>query len=228
MDSRSSAAALKGLSMPLVEAMESQRAVRRLHPDPVPDELIVRLIELAVKAPNGGNEQWFAFVAVKDPAVRAKLGRLNRLGYPGLKFRYRRRIRADANWARTWAAIEWQRDHFHEFPVVVVVCVTQKILPWPLLINSAPYASVYPATQNLLLAARAMGLGASFLTLPMWWPGKLRRILGLPRNVTPLAVIPIGWPRGRYGPTSRKPVGEVTHVDRWGNQPWRDSTSSRA
>ena len=62
--------ALKGLSMPLVEAMESQRAIRRLLPDPVPDELVVRLIELAEKAPNGGNEQWFAFVVVKDPKVR--------------------------------------------------------------------------------------------------------------------------------------------------------------
>ena len=63
--------ALKGLSMPLVEAMESQRAIRRLLPDPVPDELVLRMIELAEKAPNGGNEQWFAFVVVKDPKVRA-------------------------------------------------------------------------------------------------------------------------------------------------------------
>ena len=86
--------------------------------------------------------------------------------------------------------------------------------------NAGVYASTYPATQNLLLAARAMGLGAGFISLPLWWLGKARRVLGLPRNITPVAVVPIGWPRGRYGPTTRKPVGEVTHIDRWGNQPW--------
>jgi nitroreductase len=213
--------ALKGLSMPLVEAMESQRAIRRLHPDPVPDELILRMIELAEKAPNGGNEQWFAFVVVKDPAVRAGLAKLNRLGYPGLKFYYRKRIRDDAKWARTWAAIEWQKDHFEEIPVLIVVCANRRIPPWPRLMNSGVYASTFPATQNLLLAARAMGLGAAFISLPLWWLGKARRVLGLPGNITPVAVIPIGWPRGRYGPTTRKPVGEVTHLDRWGNQPWQ-------
>jgi len=212
--------ALKGLSMPLVEAMESQRAIRRLLPDPVPDELVVRLIELAEKAPNGGNEQWFAFVVVRDPKVRAGLARLNRLGYPGLRLYYRKRIRDDAKWARTWAAIEWQKDHFEEIPVLVVVCANRRIPPWPRLMNAGVYASTYPATQNLLLAARAMGLGAGFISLPLWWLGKARRVLGLPRNITPVAVVPIGWPRGRYGPTTRKPVGEVTHIDRWGNQPW--------
>jgi len=213
--------ALKGLSMPLVEAMESQRAIRRLLPDPVPDELVVRLIELAEKAPNGGNEQWFAFVVVKDPKVRAGLARLNRLGYPGLRLYYRKRIRDDAKWARTWAAIEWQKDHFEEIPVLIVVCANRRIPPWPRLMNAGVYASTYPATQNLLLAARAMGLGAGFISLPLWWLGRARKTLGLPRNITPVAVVPVGWPRGRYGPTTRKPVGEVTHLDRWGNRPWQ-------
>ncbi|HYT40593.1 MAG TPA: nitroreductase family protein [Acidimicrobiia bacterium] len=206
--------------MPLAEAMESQRAIRRLHPDPVPDELIVRMIKLAQKAPNGGNEQWFSFVVVKDPAVRAGLARLNRLGYPGLRLYYRKRIRDDAKWARTWAAIEWQKDHFEEIPVLIVVCATRRIPPWPRLMTAGVYASVYPATQNLLLAARGLGLGAGFITLPLWWLGRARRVLGLPRGVTPVAVVPVGWPRGRYGPTTRKPVGEVMHLDRWGNQPW--------
>jgi nitroreductase len=213
--------ALKGLSMPLVEAMESQRAIRRLHSDPVPDELILRMIELAEKAPNGGNEQWFAFLVVKDPAVRAGLAKLNRWGYPGLKLYYRKRLKVDEAFARTWKAIEWQKDHFEEIPVLVVVCANRRVPPWPKLMNAGVYASTYPATQNLLLAARAMGLGAAFISLPLWWLGQARRVLGLPRNITPVAVIPIGWPRGRYGPTTRKPVGEVTHLDRWGNQPWQ-------
>ena len=128
--------------------MESQRAIRRLLPDPVPDELVLRMIELAEKAPNGGNEQWFAFVVVKDPKVRAGLAQLNRWGYPGLRFYYRKRIRDDARWARTWAAIEWQKDHFEEIPVLVIVCANRRIPPWPRLMNAGVYASTYPATQN--------------------------------------------------------------------------------
>lgn len=212
--------ALGGLGMPLEEAMESQRAIRRIHPDPVPDELIRRMIELAQKAPNGGNEQWASFVVVKDPALRSALAKFNKQGYPGLYAYYRKRIKADEKWARTWTAIEWQRDHFAEIPVLIVVCSTRRILPAPRLMSSGVYASVYPATQNLLLAARGLGLGAAFLTLPLWRPRKVKRLLGLPGHVSPLAVVPVGWPRGRYGPTTRKPVGEVTHLDRWGNQPW--------
>lgn len=214
-------AALRGLTMPLQEVIETQRAIRRLYPDAVEDAVLQRVMELAIKAPNGGNEQKSAFVIVKHPAVRAELARLNRSGFPFMSLYYRRRVRTDTAWARTWKAIEWQRDHFHEIPVVIVVCWSGRIPRRPILLNSAPYASVYPATQNLLLAARAVGLGAGFISLPLWRLGKLRRILGLPRSVTPVGVIPLGWPRGKYGPNTRLPVGEVTHIDRWGNRPWR-------
>lgn len=207
--------------MPLQDVIETQRAIRRLHPDPVDDAVLQRVLELAIKAPNGGNEQKSVFVVVKDAAVRGQLARLNRSGFPLMSLYYRRRVRTDPAWARTWKAIEWQRDHFHEIPVVIIACWTGRIPRRPIMLNSAPYASVYPATQNLLLAARAVGLGAGFISLPLWRLGKLRRILGLPRGVTPVGVIPLGWPRGKYGPNTRLPVGEVTHIDRWGNQLWR-------
>jgi nitroreductase len=218
-------AALRGLTMPLHEVLETQRAIRRLHPDPVDDAVLQRVIELATKAPNGGNEQKSVFVVVKNAKVRAELARLNRSGFPLMSLYYRRRVRTDAAWARTWKAIEWQRDHFHEIPVVIIVCWTRRIPRRPIMLNSAPYASVYPSTQNLLLAARAVGLGAGFISLPLWRLGKLRRILGLPRSVTPVGVIPLGWPRGKYGPNTRRPVGEVTHIDRWGNQPWLQTSN---
>ncbi|KUI29357.1 nitroreductase [Mycobacterium sp. GA-2829] len=207
--------------MSLQEAIETQRAIRRLHPDPVDDALLQRLLELAVKAPNGGNEQKAAFVVVTDAAVRAQLARLNRTGFPLMSLYYRRRNRSDTAWARTWKAIEWQRDHFADIPVVIVVCWSGRIWRRPVMLNSAPYASVYPATQNLLLAARAVGLGAGFISLPLWRVRKLRRILGMPRSVTPVGVIPLGWPRGKYGPSTRRPIGEIAHIDRWGNRPWQ-------
>ena len=83
------------------------------------------------------------------------------------------------------------------------------------------YGSVFPAVQNLLLGCRAVGLGASLQTLPIWNIPAARKILGLPRGVNPVCIIPIGWARGKYGPTTRRPIGEVVHLDRYGNQPFR-------
>src|SRR5262249_40341318 len=80
--------------------------------------------------------------------------------------------------------------------------------PLPRIAVSSLYGSIYPSVQNLLLAARAAGLGAALITLPLWSTWLARRALGLPWTITPCAVIPLGWPRGRYGPTQRRPVGE--------------------
>ena len=83
------------------------------------------------------------------------------------------------------------------------------------------YGSIFPSVQNLLLAARAAGLGAALITLPLWSKFLARRALGLPWSIAPCAVIPLGWPKGRYGPTTRRPVGEVVSLDRYGNRPFR-------
>ncbi|MEA2842369.1 MAG: hypothetical protein QOJ69_40, partial [Actinomycetota bacterium] len=123
--------------------------------------------------------------------------------------------------SRTLRAVEWQVEHFAEVPVLVVACLHGPRPPFPPVATSSYYGSVYPSVQNLLLTARAVGLGAALVTLPLWSTVAARRILGLPRSVTPCCVIPLGWPRGRYGPTSRKPVGDVAHLDRFGNRPWR-------
>ena len=92
----------------------------------------------------------------------------------------------------------------------------------PPMAQSSYYGSIYPSVQNLLLAARAMGLGAALITLPLWSTTAARRILGLPMSVMPCCVVPLGWPQGKYGPTTRKPVGEVVHLDSYGNQPWKE------
>ena len=91
---------------------------------------------------------------------------------------------------------------------------------WPQISVSSFYGSVFPAVQNLLLSCRAVGLGASIQTLPLWIVPIARRIIGLPRHMVPVCIIPIGWARGRYGPTTRRPIGEVVHVDRYGNRPF--------
>lgn len=208
-------------AMPLEQAMETQRAIRRLKPDPVDDALLKRLIELALKAPTGSNAQNWEFIVVRDPAVKRELARRNRQAwrlYGGIG---RRMTAGDPKMRKVLDAVQWQADHFEEIPVLVVACLKGP-RPWfPPIAASSYYGSIYPSVQNLLLAARAAGLGAALITLPLWSSLLARRILGCPWNVTPCAVVPLGWPRGRYGPTTRRPVEEVVSLDRYGNRAWK-------
>lgn len=212
-----------GLRMPLVEAMETQRAVRRLLPDPVDDDVVLRCIELALKAPTGSNGQNWEFVVVRDPAVKAALGKQYERAwvlYGGIG---KRVTAGDEAMGKVLRAVEWQVQHFTELPVLVLPCLRGSNVPYvplPHIAETSYFGSIYPSVQNLLLAARAMGLGASLITLPLWSVTMARRALGLPLSVTPACVVPLGWPRGRYGPTTRRPVGDVVHLDRFGTQPW--------
>lgn len=207
--------------MPLDEAITTQRAVRRLKPDPVDDALLLRLIEFAQKAPTGSNAQNWEFVIVKDPAVKAQLAKRNRQAWSIYGGIGRRVSRGDAKMQRLLDAVQWQAEHLHETPAIVVACLRGTRLPWPNFVSTSFYGSIFPSVQNLLLAARAAGLGAALITLPLWSTFSVRRILGLPWNVTPCAVVPIGWPLGKYGPTTRRPVGDVVSLDRFGNRPWK-------
>jgi nitroreductase len=208
------------LDMPLAEAMSTQRAIRRLKTDPVDDSLVLRLIELATKAPTGSNQQNWEFIVVRDREVKARLARANRQALAVYARIGRFVKRHDPAMLRTLDAVEWQRDHFEEIPVIVVACLRGPRLPFPSVAASSYYGSIYPSVQNLLLAARAAGLGAALITLPLWSTIQARRALGLPWTVTPCAVVPLGWPRGRYGPTTRRAVGEIVHLDRFGNKPF--------
>lgn len=210
----------QALTMPLEEAMRTQRAIRRLKTDPVDDALVLHLIELALRAPTGSNAQNWEFIVVKDAAVKAKLGRLNRRAFSLYGAIGRRMIdrSGDEKMMKILSAVQWQADHFDEVPVVVVACLKGVIPPWPPIAAASAYGSIFPSVQNLLLAARAAGLGAALITLPLWSKFLARRALGLPWNVHPCAVIPLGWPKGKYGPTTRRPVEEVVSLDRYGNR----------
>jgi len=205
-------------SMPLDEAMQTQRAIRRLKPDPVDDELILRLVELALKAPTGSNAQRWEFIIVRDPQVKAGLARCNRQGWEFYRRIRRSRTPDDPKRRKLIEAVQWQTDHFEEAPVIIVPCLKGTYFPLWHFPTASYFGSIFPAVQNLLLAARAVNLGAALTTIPLWNLMAVRRILGLPRRVTPCAVIPMGWPMGHYGPTTRKPVGEVVSYDRYGRR----------
>jgi len=233
-----------GLDSSLVEMMTTQRAVRRLKPDPVDDDIILRCIELALKAPTGSNGQNWEFVVVKERATKAALASRYRqawklyggvghwlteqqdaTGLAGLVNKVAGGSSGADNesMAKILRAVQWQVDHFEDLPVLVVPCLKggkPPLVPLPAIANTSFYGSIYPSVQNLLLAARAMGLGASLITLPLWSMTSVRKTLGLPLSVQPCCVIPLGWPQGRYGPTTRRPVGDVVHLERFGNRPW--------
>jgi nitroreductase len=210
---------LARLGAPLEQVMETQRAVRKVLPDPVDDRIVLRCIELALRAPTGSNGQNWEFIVVKDPEVKAKLARTYRRAWSVYGGIGRRMTRGDEAMGKVLDAVEWQVQHFTEIPVLVVACLKGArvpLVPAPPLAASSFYGSIYPSVQNLLLAARAMGLGASLVTLPLLSVVQSRRVLDLPVSVTPACVVPLGWPRGRYGPTTRRPVGDVVHLDRFG------------
>lgn len=222
--------ALAGLQMPLLDAMMTQRAVRRVRPDPVDDAVVLKCLELALRAPTGANGQNWEFIVVKDRRVKQRLARRYRQAW---RIYYatviRRQAARDVSMAKTARAVQWQVDHFEEIPVLVVACLRLgpsegrvPFVPTPHAAESAFFGSIYPSVQNLLLAARSMGLGACLITLPLWSVTSVRRTLNLPISVTPCCIVPLGWPRGRYGPTTRKPVEQVTHLDGFGNRAWLD------
>ncbi|MGH7747236.1 MAG: nitroreductase family protein [Candidatus Dormibacteria bacterium] len=216
------------LRMPLELAMATQLTVRRVLPDPVDDAVLRRCLQLAIEAPNGSNLQNWAFVVVRDRDAKAAFAAQYRRAwslYGGLG----RRLRgSDPATARIMRSVQWQVDHFEEIPVLVVPCMRGgprlPLVPMPAIVDTSYYGSIYPAVQNLLLAARAVGLGASLITLPLWSSIQARRILHLPLTVDPVCMVPMGWPIGRYGRKSRRALERVVHLDRWGQHPWEAPT----
>jgi nitroreductase len=217
--------AIARLSMPLLDAMMTQRAVRRVLPDPVDDAVVLKCIELALRAPTGSNGQNWEFLVVKDQHVKDQFAKRYRQAWVPYGAISKRISKGDESMAKILRAVQWQVDHFSEIPVLVVPCLRGMRAPYvpaPFVGESSFFGSIYPSVQNLLLAARGMGLGASLITLPLWSVTSARKILGLPLSVTPVCVVPLGWPRGRYGPTTRKPVEQVAHLDSYGNRAWLD------
>jgi len=208
--------------------MHTMRAMRRLKPDPVPDALIEKILIAGTAAPNGGNSQRWRFLVVKDPEIKRQIQPYYRRAYdevvvprhnaaappPGPEHEA-----AHAQHARNLAATEYLTDHFHEAPVWIVACLNAGANAT----RSTP-GSIYPAVQNMLLAARAVGLGATLTARHLHFEKEVEAILGLPKDMHSYAILPIGYPMGKFGPTGRAPLSEVVYLDRWGG-PWPNSGS---
>lgn len=201
----------------LFEAIHNMRAMRRLKTDPVPDELIRQILEAGIAAPNSGNTQKWRFLVVKDPGIKKAVQVFYKRAFDDhVSESYQTRPippgSSPDKYARQHKAVAYLTDHFHEAPVWIVPCLEHG--------DNTPKrtdgASVYPAVQNMLLAARALGLGANLTTRALRYEKETEEALGLPKGVHSYAIIPIGWPLGKFGPTRRGDLEEIVFQDRWG------------
>ena len=200
-----------GEDLPLLEGIRTTRAIRRLKPDPVPRDLIRKVCEAGTFAPSGGNRQPWFFIAVTEPErrtwvaeryrpvfhayIQSALEAATDPTYPEAK---RRNMRAAIHLA----------DHLHEVPVHLFVAGwTRRGRP--------QVQALFPAIQNILLACRAVGLGASLTTMHTTFGKELDAWLGLPANCPTCALLPIGWPRGKYGRPERRPVDTCLSFEQW-------------
>jgi nitroreductase len=203
----------------LFDMMESCRAMRRLKPDPVPDDLIARILQAGVCAPSGGNFQKWRFLVIKDAKIKKAVQVFYKRAFeetvgpryhtapppPGVN---------KEQYMRQHAAVEYLTEHFHEAPVWIVACLEDGPNP-----NRSAGSSIYPAVQNMVLAARALGLGTTLTTRHLLFEKEAEAALGLPPGVHSYAILPIGYPMGKFGPVRRAPLKDVVYQDRWG-QPY--------
>ena len=203
----------------LFETIETTRAMRRLKPDPVPDELIAKILRAGSCAPSGGNTQKWKFLVIKDRAIKEKVQVWYKRAFD--EWIGPRYLSAEPppgvtkeKYLRQYAAVSYLTDHFADAPVWIVACLTEGTP------NRGSGASIYPAVQNMLLAARALGLGATLTTRHLAYEKEADEALGLPKGVQSWAILPIGWPMGKFGPVKRAPLSEIVYQDRWG-EPYR-------
>jgi nitroreductase len=222
----------------LFEAIYSARSIRRLKPDPVPEELITKILDAAIRAPSGGNAQSWAFVVVRDTEQRRRLGALYRKASDIAEAVYAARGRpphlTEGQFAHMMTAGAHLWEHMGDAPVLLIPSARRPALParealppeitarWE---DEVAYAdrirgaSIYPAVQNIILACRGLGLGTVITTNHIRCEDEVKALLGIPEDVATFALMPIGWPIDKFGPLTRRPLAEVAHADRW-STPW--------
>ena len=201
----------------LFDTIYNQRQITRYRRDPVSKEDIDKIIEAATKAPSGGNTQPWHFIAITDPDLIAKVGGLYRDLWLG-----GRGHTPPPNEPPAYAAARYLANHMPEVPAMILVCADHSVgymdRPQGEPLERGRYASsIWLAVQNLFLAAQALGLGTRITTTHIREEEKIKEWLGIPDHIETVCLTPLGYPRGRFGPTNRKPAAEVTSYNRYGN-----------
>jgi nitroreductase len=201
----------------LFEIMRTTRSMRRLKTDPVPDTLLSRILECGTYAASGGNMQAWRFFVIRDRKTKEAAGAWYRKAWHEVVApRYRSGKPAPGTtperFGRMLAAAEHLADHIHEAPVWIVPCLAGPRQP-------GSGSSIYPAVQNILLATRAVGLGTTLTTLYLIHEKEAEAAMGIPETHSSYAILPVGYPLGRFGPVRRAPLSDVVYDNHWGD-PW--------
>jgi F420 biosynthesis protein FbiB-like protein len=205
------------------EVVHTQRSIRKFKPDPVPDEAIWKMIDAAIRAPSGGNTQPWAWLIIRDEAKKKALADAVRgnLGDLAAALAEAEKLPTESQRRMRRASVTFRSD-VASAPVIIVPCLVHPTSPSSDINSLWAGSSIYGAVQNMMLAARALGLGTVLTTFNIVLEDLIRREYGLPDDARPVAVIPVGYPDGQnFGPTTRKPVDEVTYWDGWGNKKQR-------
>jgi nitroreductase len=207
----------------LFDTIYSLRAIRRLKPDPIPEQILRKIVEAGVHAPTGGNRQEWGFILVRDPEIKTFIRdhyrdaqQKLRAGQPPLSELPPARQRAIK-------ASLYLSEHMNEAPVILLACHAKEYPAWVQAKNlrgstATIHGSIYPAVQNILLACRAYGIGSVLTTTHFFFEDELMKKVGVPDNMEISALLPMGYPRGKLGKNTRKPVDEVLYWDKWGNK----------
>lgn len=199
----------------LFETIYTARALRRLKPDPIPDDVLFQILDAAIRAPSGQNAQDWRFVVVRDRAVLAAMQRWSQTPWERYQARFGAASAAIDRLPRSQRlslrSVEHLVHHLAECPAAIVVTGLRGR-------HGTPGGSTFPAVQNLLLAARALGLGGSVFNFPLSHEAELRALLEIPDNNQVYCIVPIGYPTDRHGSLKRKPVKDVVYLDKFGAQ----------
>ena len=200
----------------LFEIIHTTRAMRRLKPDPVPDELIGKILLAGQAAASGGNAQRWRFLVLKDQKIKQAVQTYYKRAFDEVVGpRYATSSPPPgsdaARYKRQLAVVEYLTDHYHEAPVWIVACLEDGSNP-----TRSAGSSIYPAVQNMLLAARALGLGSTLTTRHITYEKEVDTAMGIPPGFHSYAILPIGYPMGRFGPVGRGPLADVVYLDEWG------------
>ncbi len=200
------------MSSDLFEIMRTTRSMRRLKPDPIPNALLTQVLEAGTCAANGGNMQSWRFLVIRDAAIKDAAAAFYRKAWHEVVGpRYRAGGPAPGTtpeqFGRMLAAAEYLADHLHEAPVWIVPCLAGA---------RGAGGSIFPAVQNMLLAARALGLGTTLTTLYLIHEKEAEAAMGIPGGFHSYAILPLGFPMGKFGPVRRAALGDVVFEDKWG------------
>jgi nitroreductase len=210
-------------TLDVIDAIWSTRSMRRLKPDPIPDDVLHTIFDAAIRAPSGSNQQTWSFIVVRDPQLKQQLQQWYyavAIDYFGSGPQNAPGDDGAATMQRVRSSARHLAEHLHEAPVLVLACI-RGVRSFTL------GSSIYPAIQNLMLAARACGVGSTLTTFHLRYESEVKALLGFPDDVHTAALIPLGYPIGRWDSAQRAPVEEVVFLDHYGDRLWELPTKSQ-